>query len=58
MTTLIGAFRDYAETPKISTFCTHIAVLCCKDLRIKNHDFPIQHEVTDLYIRGSVFTAQ
>jgi hypothetical protein len=41
-TKLIGAFRDYAETPKMSAFCPHIAVVWCKDLRMKSHYFPIQ----------------
>jgi len=43
MTKLIGAFRDYAEAPKVSTICTHIAVVCCKVLRMKSQHFPIQH---------------
>ena len=58
MTKLTSAFRDYAEAQKISTFCPHIVIVCCKDLRMKSNDFPIQHELIGLYIRGSVLTAR
>jgi len=43
---------------KLYVLPTHCIYVICVDLSTNSHYFPIQHQLTGLYIRDSVFTAR